>query len=123
MRAPPRTRRNSITLDSLRWAAELRPPPRSGLVEPSICILNHLLIDSAICRHISRCRCISPSAFHDPILDPQPLAISKSGLPQLLRLPPDCAQPLRALAQIGLVVRDGHVHDIVVLPPGLSGAV
>jgi hypothetical protein len=80
--------------------------------------LNHLVMDGATCRHISAFGKVRLPALHDAVLDAQPLAISKSDFPEPLRLPPDSAQPLGSFPQFSLVVRDAHVADIVVPPPG-----
>src|SRR5512147_930579 len=77
-------------------------------------------MDGAICRHISTFGYLRLAALDDPILDAESLAISKSDLPELLRLPPDRAQPLRPLPQVGLVIRDAHVHDVVVAAPRVA---
>src|SRR5512134_1998097 len=64
----------------------------------------------------------SSPTFHNPILDPQPLAISICDLPKPLRLSPDRPQSLRALPQVRFVEGDAHVDDVVVLPPWLAPA-
>jgi hypothetical protein len=61
-------------------------------------------------------------SLHDTILDPQPLAISKSDFPEPLRLAPDGPQPPGPLSQIRLVVPDTHVDDVVVAAPRQSPA-
>jgi hypothetical protein len=53
------------------------------------------------------------SPRHDPIRNPQALAISKSDFPEPLRLAPDGPELLGPLSQIGLVVPDVNVEDVV----------
>jgi hypothetical protein len=53
------------------------------------------------------------SPLHDPIRNSQPLAIAKSDFPEPLRLAPDGPEPLGPIPQIGLLVPDAHVADVV----------
>ncbi len=90
----------------------------AGMLEASTARRKYLRVETGLCRQVpairypgSRRRC------DNAICQTDPLGVEPGDFPQPLRRPPDGAEALGALAQVGFLIRDAHGNNFVVAAP------